>query len=61
MGERTTYVELDVHTAMIAVALRRPGARELITWDVPHAPEAVRRFTRKLARTAGEPEACVIA
>ncbi|MCH7750503.1 MAG: hypothetical protein IH939_20680 [Acidobacteria bacterium] len=46
---------------MIAVALRRPGARELITWDVPHAPEAVRRFTRKLARTAGEPEACVIA
>jgi len=61
VGERTTYVELDVHTAMITVALRRPGTRKLITWDVPLAPEAVRWFTRKLPRTAGEPEKCVIA
>ena len=58
MEERTTYVGLDVHKKMINVALLRPGTREPVTWDVPNEPEAIRRFTRKLARLTDGPVAC---
>ena len=58
MEERTTRVGLDVHKKMINVALLRPGTRNPVTWDVPNEPEAVRRFTRKLARLTDGPVAC---
>ena len=58
MEERTTYVGLDVHKKMINVALLRPGTRNPVTWDVPNEPEAVRRFTRKLARLTDGPVEC---
>ncbi len=43
---------------MINVALLRPWTRDPVTWDVPNEPEAVRRFTRKLARLTDGPVAC---
>ena len=43
---------------MINVALLRPGTRDPVSWDVPNEPEAVRRFTRKLARLTDGPVAC---
>ena len=58
MEERTTYVGLDVHKKMINVALLRPGTRDPVTWEVPNEPEAIRRFTRKLARLTDGPVAC---
>ena len=48
----------DVHKKMINVALLRPWTRDPVTWDVPNEPEAVRRFTRKLARLTDGPVAC---
>ena len=55
MEERTTYVGLEVHKKMINVALLRPASRNPVTWDVLNEPEAIRRFTRKLARFTDVP------
>ena len=43
---------------MINVAVRRPWTRTPITWDVPNEPEAVCRFTRRVARLSDGPIGC---
>jgi transposase len=47
-----TWVGLDAHKDFIAVAIRQTGATEFVETQVPNEPQAIRRFLRKVRRTA---------
>ena len=59
MENATTYLGLDVHKNMIAVAMLVPGGTGPIQWQEATTPEATRRLVRKMRREAvGEVRAC---
>ncbi len=58
MHEGTTVVGLDVHKRSIAVAIRRPGAREAQEERLPNEAAAVARWAKRWKRRSGGQLVC---
>jgi transposase len=52
MKDRSTFVGLDTHKAMIQVCVFVPEREKPIEWEIPHEAGAIRRMAKKILREA---------